>query len=229
MEGNDVLTLMLAAVDDTGQPAFTPTRSGGEAMTLVLAGTRPPLWPLTWAWNLLSHNPAQDWLDEELDTLPDRIDRCGIWGRCREPMPWSPKRCACIRRHGSRPVARPGSADLRVGPAAAAVSCSPPSSRCTVTPVLASRRAVPTGSVADPVRTVRREGAGCPSWCLVPVRFRHPSLHRGALRLDRGGHRAGDAGTELAPGCGRARRPAHDVRDHLRPAVAMPTTVTARA
>jgi len=73
MEGNDVLTLMLAAVDDTGQPAFTPDEVRDEAMTLVLAGHETTALALTWAWNLLSHNPAaRDWLDEELDTLPDR-------------------------------------------------------------------------------------------------------------------------------------------------------------
>lgn len=72
-EGTDVLTLMIAAVDDEGHPAFTADEVRDEAMTLVLAGHETTALTLTWAWNLLSHNPAaRTWLDEELDGLPDR-------------------------------------------------------------------------------------------------------------------------------------------------------------
>ncbi|MCB0922906.1 MAG: cytochrome P450, partial [Actinobacteria bacterium] len=70
-EGTDVLTLMLAAVDESGRPAFTADEVRDEAMTLVLAGHETTALALTWAWNLLSHNPAQrSWLEEELDALP---------------------------------------------------------------------------------------------------------------------------------------------------------------
>jgi cytochrome P450 len=72
-EGTDVLTLMLAAVAEDGRPAFTADEVRDEAMTLVLAGHETTALALTWAWNLLSHHPAErSWLDEELDTLPDR-------------------------------------------------------------------------------------------------------------------------------------------------------------
>jgi cytochrome P450 len=72
-EGHDLLTMLMTAVDDDGQPAFTPEEVRDEAMTLVLAGHETTALTLTWAWHLLSHNPEQAaWLHEELDTLPDR-------------------------------------------------------------------------------------------------------------------------------------------------------------
>lgn len=72
-EGTDVLTLMIAATDEDGRPAFTPDEVRDEAMTLVLAGHETTALALTWAWNLLSHNPGvRTWLEQELDALPDR-------------------------------------------------------------------------------------------------------------------------------------------------------------
>ncbi|HRY10591.1 MAG: cytochrome P450 [Actinobacteria bacterium] len=72
-DGKDVLTLMLAARDDDGRSAFTPEEVRDEAMTLVLAGHETTALALTWAWNLLSHNPSERaWLEQELDSLPER-------------------------------------------------------------------------------------------------------------------------------------------------------------
>jgi cytochrome P450 len=72
-QGSDVLTLMLAAVDEHGDPAFSSDEVRDEAMTLVLAGHETTALALTWAWNLLSHNHAERaWLEAELDGLPQR-------------------------------------------------------------------------------------------------------------------------------------------------------------
>ncbi|MEI2641106.1 MAG: cytochrome P450 [Candidatus Nanopelagicales bacterium] len=68
--GHDLLTMLMTAVDDEGQPAFTAEEVRDEAMTLVLAGHETTALTLTWAWHLLSHHPEQlAWLHEELDGL----------------------------------------------------------------------------------------------------------------------------------------------------------------
>lgn len=65
--------MLLTAVDDDGQPAFSVQDVRDEAMTLVLAGHETTALLLTWTWHLLSHNPQQrEWLLEEIDALPDR-------------------------------------------------------------------------------------------------------------------------------------------------------------
>lgn len=71
--GNDLLTMLLTATNDDGEPAFNSQEVRDEAMTLVLAGHETTALTLTWSWHLLSHNPEQAaWLREELDSLPDR-------------------------------------------------------------------------------------------------------------------------------------------------------------
>ncbi|MEZ5185810.1 MAG: cytochrome P450 [Candidatus Nanopelagicales bacterium] len=71
--GNDLLSMLITATDDTGAAAFSAEEVRDEAMTLVLAGHETTALTMTWAWNLLSNNPEQrQWLEAELDALPDR-------------------------------------------------------------------------------------------------------------------------------------------------------------
>lgn len=70
--GHDLLTMLMTAVDDEGQPAFTSEEVRDEAMTLVLAGHETTALTLTWAWHLLSHHPEQlAWLQDEIDGLAE--------------------------------------------------------------------------------------------------------------------------------------------------------------
>jgi len=71
--GNDLLTLLLTTTDEQGNPAFSGEEVRDEAMTLVLAGHETTALTLTWALNLLSHDPdRRRWLEAEVDALPDR-------------------------------------------------------------------------------------------------------------------------------------------------------------
>lgn len=71
--GSDLLSLLITATDETGEPTFSEEEVRDEAMTLVLAGHETTALTMTWAWNLLSNNPAQrQWLETEVDALPDR-------------------------------------------------------------------------------------------------------------------------------------------------------------
>lgn len=71
-DGHDLLSMLMSARDDTGAAAFSEDEVRDEAMTLVLAGHETTALAMTWAWLLLSHNPAvRAWLEEELDAFED--------------------------------------------------------------------------------------------------------------------------------------------------------------
>ncbi len=71
-DGHDLLSMLMGAQDDSGEAAFTDDEVRDEAMTLVLAGHETTALAMTWAWLLLSHNPAvRAWLEEEVDNLTD--------------------------------------------------------------------------------------------------------------------------------------------------------------
>jgi cytochrome P450 len=65
-EGNDLLSVLMDAMDDDGTQ-MTPQQLRDETMTLFLAGHETTALLLGWTWYLLSENPAAEThLDEEL-------------------------------------------------------------------------------------------------------------------------------------------------------------------
>lgn len=67
-DGEDLLSMLMNARDESGAPAFTIDEVRDEAMTLVLAGHETTALAMTWSWHLLSHNPhMREWLHEEVD------------------------------------------------------------------------------------------------------------------------------------------------------------------
>jgi cytochrome P450 len=72
-EHKDLLSLLMAAMDEDGSQ-MTPKQLRDEIMTLFLAGHETTALTLSWAWHLLSKNPAAETrLHEELrDVLAGR-------------------------------------------------------------------------------------------------------------------------------------------------------------
>jgi cytochrome P450 len=73
-EHNDLLSLLMAAMDEDGSQ-MTPKQLRDEIMTLFMAGHETTALTLSWAWYLLSKNPAAETrLHEELrDVLAGRL------------------------------------------------------------------------------------------------------------------------------------------------------------
>jgi cytochrome P450 len=75
--GEDLLSMLMTARDESGTPAFTIDEVRDEAMTLVLAGHETTALAMTWAWHLLSHHrDVRAWLEVEIDAIdgPLRFD-----------------------------------------------------------------------------------------------------------------------------------------------------------
>jgi cytochrome P450 len=67
---NDLLSMLLAAVDEEEGGSMTDQQVRDETMTLLLAGHETTANALTWAWYLLAQNPAcEARLHEEVDTV----------------------------------------------------------------------------------------------------------------------------------------------------------------
>lgn len=74
VDRGDVLSILLAARDDSGAP-MPDTQIRDEMTTLIVAGHETIASALTWAWNLLSLNPiVRQQMEQELDgVLGDRL------------------------------------------------------------------------------------------------------------------------------------------------------------
>jgi cytochrome P450 len=81
-ERNDLLSLLMAAMDEDGSQ-MTPRQLRDEIMTLFMAGHETTALTLSWAWYLLSKNPAAETrLHEELrDVLAGRPPTIADLGR----------------------------------------------------------------------------------------------------------------------------------------------------
>ena len=81
-EHNDLLSLLMAAMDEDGSQ-MTPKQLRDEIMTLFMAGHETTALTLSWAWYLLSKNPAAETrLHEELrDVLAGRLPTIADLGR----------------------------------------------------------------------------------------------------------------------------------------------------
>jgi cytochrome P450 len=81
-EHNDLLSLLMAAMDEDGSQ-MTPKQLRDEIMTLFMAGHETTALTLSWAWYLLSKNPAAETrLHEELrDVLAGRLPAIADLGR----------------------------------------------------------------------------------------------------------------------------------------------------
>ena len=81
-EHKDLLSLLMSAMDEDGSQ-MTPKQLRDETMTLFLAGHETTALTLSWAWYLLSKNPAAEVrLHEELrDVLGGRAPGIGDLGR----------------------------------------------------------------------------------------------------------------------------------------------------
>ena len=81
-EHNDLLSLLMAAMDEDGSQ-MTPKQLRDEIMTLFMAGHETTALTLSWAWYLLSKNPAAETrLHEELrDVLAGRLPTISDLGR----------------------------------------------------------------------------------------------------------------------------------------------------
>ena len=81
-EHKDLLSLLMSAMDEDGSQ-MTPKQLRDETMTLFLAGHETTALTLSWAWYLLSKNPAAEvLLHEELrDVLGGRAPGIGDLGR----------------------------------------------------------------------------------------------------------------------------------------------------
>jgi len=67
-ERSDLLSMLLAAVDEDGSGGMTDKQARDEAFTLFVAGHETTATTLTWVWYLLSQNPvAEAKLHEELE------------------------------------------------------------------------------------------------------------------------------------------------------------------
>jgi cytochrome P450 len=67
---NDLLSMLLAAVDEDGGGTMTDQQVRDETMTLLLAGHETTANALTWVWYLLAQNPdCEARLHEEVDTV----------------------------------------------------------------------------------------------------------------------------------------------------------------
>jgi cytochrome P450 len=73
--GSDVLSMLLAARDETGGEGMTDQQLRDEVMTLMLAGHETTATALTWTWYLLSEHPrvAQRMRTELDDVLGERM------------------------------------------------------------------------------------------------------------------------------------------------------------
>jgi cytochrome P450 len=81
-EHNDLLSLLMAAMDEDGSQ-MNPKQLRDEIMTLFMAGHETTALTLSWAWYLLSKNPAAETrLHEELrDVLAGRLPTIADLGR----------------------------------------------------------------------------------------------------------------------------------------------------
>jgi cytochrome P450 len=81
-EHNDLLSLLMASMDEDGSQ-MTPKQLRDEIMTLFMAGHETTALTLSWAWYLLSKNPAAETrLHEELrDVLAGRLPTIADLGR----------------------------------------------------------------------------------------------------------------------------------------------------
>ena len=78
LSGNDILTLLMSAVDEAGQP-MTDEELRDELMTLLVAGHETTASALTWALYWIHHLPdVHDKLLYELNTLSDNADPSAI-------------------------------------------------------------------------------------------------------------------------------------------------------
>lgn len=73
--GNDLLSMLVAAVDEEDGSGMTPLQLRDEVMTLVIAGHETTALTLTWAWVLLAQHPeVEARLHEELAQVLDGRD-----------------------------------------------------------------------------------------------------------------------------------------------------------
>ena len=227
----DLLSMLLASTDEAGGMSDAQVRD--ETMTLVLAGHETTAMALTWAWHLLSTNPA------ELAKLWAELDQV-LAGRTPEfdDLPSLPRTRAVVAE------------TIRLYPPAWIIGRSladdlddvggwriPAGSIVLALPwvlhrdgqLLVGSTDIPAGALARRRRAFRRDGPGPAAGGLVPVRVRVASVHRRPVRVDRGGPRPCDPRSRFA--VTMAAGPRVDVHPAvtLRPEGGMPMVLHHRA